>query len=189
MSETASGLSLLAAAARNTRKKTHLRYNPQTLRRILYHIKASVPHSKLYTIRIHPNGSKFKVSYKRDTVDEVNDDDDEENAVPVARSINKYVIGRPDIQKGRYITKLEFYDVVTSGNEETDSVYVPSTTGIPPDPLLIFLNPVGANITDAIVSIKEDPKTNGSTFSMRKQRTRRLNRRLTRNEVRTNSRI
>jgi len=54
MSETTSGLSALAAAARNTRKRTRIRYNPRILRRILYDKKAKMRDSKLYTIRIRP---------------------------------------------------------------------------------------------------------------------------------------
>jgi hypothetical protein len=80
MSEPASGLSLLAAAARITRKITKIRYDPRALRKILYHIKASVPYSKLYTIRIAPDGSSFKVNYKRHIIEEENEEN-EENAV------------------------------------------------------------------------------------------------------------
>jgi hypothetical protein len=84
------------------------------------------------------------------------------------RSINKYVIGRPDIHEGRYATKLYFYDIATTGDEEIHLRYTPSTTGLPPDPLLAFLKPSATHITDAIITVKEDPNTNGSEFSMRK---------------------
>jgi len=177
MSEPASGLSVLAAAARNTRKTTHLRYDPRTLRRILYRMKASAPHSKLYTIRIPPDGSGFKVSYKRRFVEEVNE---ENEGTTVVRSINKYVIGRPDIQGGRYSTKLNFIDIVTTGDEDTYWRYNPSVTGFTVDPLLAFFNGGAPHTAAAIVTVKEDPNTNGSAFSMRKRSTRRRTRKAAR---------
>ena len=82
MSETASGLSLLASAARNTRKRSYLRFNVPALRKVLHETKASLPNGRFYTLKFHGEGSKAIVTYVREHIIEEN----EENEEPVTRS-------------------------------------------------------------------------------------------------------
>jgi hypothetical protein len=168
MSETASGLSLLAAAARNTRKRRYLRFNLPALRNVLKKTRASLPYSRFYSLKIIGDGKRVTVAYKRGHIPEEN----EENEEPVSRSFNGYVVFQPAIRKGKYVTECEFFKVEQIDEEEIATPYTPSFEGIPADPLLTFAMACGKLVTNTIYERTEDSNTEGSYFS-RRRKTRR----------------